>query len=188
MTNDAKATKRVRSPNYPATGLAGAVEQIHRLFKKFSQHPAPREAIATAIGYSGIHGTSESAISALTKYGLLERDGMENKLSSRAMQIIAPHSGSEKAEALRAAARSPGLFAEMIDHFKGSVPGDELLRAYLIRRGFAAAVVPQVIHTFRETKENVTRETALYPSSEPVNRKVENVDQEEEHTHSQIKR
>ena len=188
VAGNAKTAKRVRSPNFSITGLREAVQQIHRLFEKISRHPAPRKAIASALGYTGLHGRSESATSALHKYGLLERDGAENTLSTRAMEIIAPQSGFEKADALRDAARGPVLFAELIDHFKGSVPGDELLRAYLIRRGFAAAVVPQVIHTFRETKENVTRETALYPSSEPANRKVEKVDQEEEHTHSQIKR
>ena len=88
---------------------------------------------------------------------------------------------------MRAAARSPGLFAEMIDHFKGDIPGDELLRAYLIRRGFAAAAVPQCIHSFRETMELVTRETSAYPSSEQGNGKGDGVDLEQEQTRSQIR-
>jgi hypothetical protein len=158
--------ERVRSPNYPAMSLPEAVQQIQKLFAKISQHPAPRESVATGLGYSGLHGASATAISALLKYGLLDRDGEDYKIGERAMKIIAPHSPAEKAEALKAAARDPALFAELIDHFKGDVPNDDLLRSYLIRKGFATAAVPQVIEAFRETMELVTRDGNVYSPDE----------------------
>jgi hypothetical protein len=167
--------------------LAQAVQQIAKLFEKINQHAAPREALATGLGYSGLHGASATAISALLKYGLLDRDGEDYKLSERAMKIIAPHSPSEKAEALNAAARDPALFTELIEYFKGDVPNDDLMRAYLIRRGFAPAAIPQVIQAFRETMELVTREANAYPSDKSM-RKDEDVDQNQEEGRYQVKR
>src|SRR5579863_3582825 len=126
--------KRVRSPNYPSMSLVEAVQQIQKLFGKIGQHPAPRDAVATSMGYSGLHGASATAISALIKYGLLERIGEDYKLTERAMRIIAPHDQGEKAHALHEASQEPALFAELIDHFKGEVPIDDLLRSYLLRK------------------------------------------------------
>jgi hypothetical protein len=154
--------KRVRSPNYPAMSLVEAIQQIQKLSGKIGQHPAPRGAVATSMGYSGLHGASATAISALSKYGLLERVGEDYKLSERAMRIIAPHNRGEKLQALEEAAHEPALFAELMDHFKGEIPGDELLRSYLIRKGFAQAAVPSVITAYRETWELVTRENQEY--------------------------
>jgi hypothetical protein len=159
-----RALRRVRSPNYPAMSLVEAVQQIHKLFGKIGQHPAPRDAVATSMGYSGLHGASATAISALIKYGLLERVGEDYKLSELAMKIIAPHNQGEKAHALEVASQSPALFAELFGHFQGDVPGDGLLRSYLLRKGFAQAAVRSVIAAYRETMELVDRESGEYHS------------------------
>jgi hypothetical protein len=156
------ALKRVRSPNYPSMSLIEAVQQIQKLFGKIGQHPAPRDSIATSMGYSGLHGASATAISALAKYGLIERQGEDYKLSERAMKIIAPHNASEKGQALQDAAKEPALFAELIEHFGGDVPTDEVLRPYLIRKGFAQAAVAGVIAAYRDTMDLVTREGGGY--------------------------
>ena len=165
LTN-ARTLKRVRSPNYPSISLVEAVQQIQKLFGKIGQHPAPRDAVATSMGYSGLHGASATAISALIKYGLLERVGEDYKLSERAMRIIAPHNQNEKLVALEDASREPTLFAELIEHFPGEVPSDDLLRSYLIRKGFAQAAVPGVIAAYRDTMDLVTREDGGYPHPE----------------------
>ncbi len=161
MSNDTNL-KRLRSPNYPSMSLAEAVQQIQKLSGKIGQHPAPRDSIATSMGYSGLHGASATAISALTKYGLLERAGEDYKLSERAMKIIAPHNPQEKVRALQDAANEPVLFAELIEHFKGDVPSDDVLRPYLIRKGFAQTAVSSVIAAYRDTMELVTREGGAY--------------------------
>jgi hypothetical protein len=162
MNDDNNDVKRGRSPNYPAISLKQAVEGIAKLYSKIHRHPAPREAVATSLGYSGLHGSSMSAISALVKYGFLEKLGDDLKLTERAMQIIAPHTPEEKQEALRTAANAPALFNEMLEHFKGDVPpSDDLIRSYLIRRNFVASAVPQVIQSFRETMELVAGQPAV---------------------------
>lgn len=163
---DKRHAKRVRSPNYPSMSLAEAVQQIQKLFAKVGRHPVPRDSIATAMGYGGLHGASATAISALAKYGLLERVGEDYKLSERAMKIIAPHDAAEKTNALEEAGEEPALFAELIDHFKGEAPGEEVLRPYLIRRGFAQAAVSSAINAYRDTIELVTREGGRYARPE----------------------
>jgi hypothetical protein len=144
--------------------LVEAVQQIQKLSGKIGQHPAPRDAVATSMGYSGLHGASATAISALIKYGLLERVGEDYKLSELAMKIIAPHNQGEKAHALEEASQHPALFAELFSHFEGDVPGDDLLRSYLLRKGFAQVAVPSVITAYRETMELVDRESGEYHS------------------------
>jgi hypothetical protein len=156
--------KRVRSPNYPAISLRDALDKVSVLYKSLHNHPGPREVIAKGMGYASLNGSSMTAISALHKYGLLEGRGDEIKVSERAMRIMHPESGEERAAAIREAASEPQLFAELDDRFPGSVPNEELLRNYLLRRNFSSNAVSQVILSYRETKELVEAESRGYDS------------------------
>jgi hypothetical protein len=147
--------KRVRSPNYPALSLKEAIDRIGTLYRNQHTHAAPREVVAKAIGYNSLNGASASAISALHKYGLLDRSGEDIKISERAMRILHPHSPSEKTEAIREAAREPALFAELAEKFPGRFPSEEVLRNYLLRNGFAPSAVNGVILAYRETSDFV---------------------------------
>ena len=128
---------RVRSPNYPHFSLAEAVRRVGPVFENEHQHPMPREVLVTRLGYGGVNGSSLSAISAMLKYGLVEQQGDSYRVTDRALTILHPHNDAEKAQALEAAALSPALFSELVEHFKGALPSDDNLRAYLVRRGFA---------------------------------------------------
>jgi hypothetical protein len=154
--------KRVRSPNYPAISLPDAIEATKKLSAKMGRNAGPKEAIAKILGYSGLNGASMSAISALVKYGLLEKSGEDLKLAERTMKLIAAQSPQEHTEAMFAAAHAPVLFAELIEQYPNGLPGDEIIRAYLKRKGFADSALPQVIQSFRETMEFVTAETGSY--------------------------
>jgi hypothetical protein len=156
---------RVRSPNYPALSLAETVERVGRVFQKEHRHPSPKDVVIKGMGYGSVNGASLSALSAALKYGLLDRQGDQYRVSDRALTILHPHTPEEKAEAIRAAAAAPPLFADMMKDFPGSIPSDENLRAYLIRRGFAAGALTSVIQAFRETLEVVTPETTGYDAS-----------------------
>lgn len=155
--------KRLRSPNYPAISLKEALARVSALYKAIHTHAAPREVVAKGIGYNALHGASATAISALQKYGLLERAGEDLRISDRAMQILHPQSPEEKAQAVRAAATAPALFAELAERFPGSMPNEELLRNYLLRNGFAPGAVSAVILAYRETSELVAQEVQSYP-------------------------
>src|SRR5437879_5540185 len=105
---------RVRSPNYPAISLPDAVQRIGQVFVKERQHLAPREVIVKGMGYGGVHGASLSAFSAALKYGLVEREGKDFRVSQCAVAILHPHTPIEKADAIREASLAPPLFAELV--------------------------------------------------------------------------
>jgi hypothetical protein len=167
--------KRIRSPNYPALSLKEAIERVSMLYRNQHQHAAPRDVVAKGIGYNSLNGASATAISALHKYGLLDRAGEDIKVSERAMRILHPHSPEERAAALQEAAREPQLFAELAEKFPGPLPSDDILRNYLARNGFAPNALSAVILAYRETSEFVGHETGGYGSSpeQPISTKQE---------------
>lgn len=161
--------KRVRSPNYPALSLPEAIEKAAALYRTLHTHAAPREVAAKGMGYNSLNGASATAISALHKYGLLERDGDEVKVSQRALRILHPHSPEEKLAAIHEAAEAPQLFAELAERFPGRLPNEDLLRNYLVRKGFAPSAISAVILAYRDTVEFAGRDVAGYDSrAEPA--------------------
>jgi hypothetical protein len=156
--------KRIRSPNYPFLSLPAAIDRVSALYTAQHTHAAPRQVIVKGMGYNTLNGASASAISALHKYGLLEGRGEEWRVSERALRILHPHSPQERAEAIREAASDPPLFSELAEKFPGRFPSEDLLRNYLIRRGFAPGAVTTVMTAYRETSEMVERETQGHDS------------------------
>lgn len=138
------------------------------IFSNQHTHGAPREVVAKSMGYNTLNGASATAISALTKYGLLEGRADEIRVSDRAMRILHPQSQAEKAEAIREAANAPELFRELAERFPGRFPAEEVVRSYLIRKGFAEAALSPVILSYRETNELVEREAEPYDSPVPA--------------------
>jgi len=158
---------RIRSPNYPAFSLADLIPRVDQVHKREGQHPAPRDVIIKGMGYGGVHGTSLGALSAAIKYGLIEKQGKgENyRVTDRAIAILHPHTPEEKAQAIRDAARSPALFNELLEHFKGQQFSDDNLRAYLVRRGFSQSSLAGVIQSYRDTMALVTPDSQEYGES-----------------------
>jgi len=154
--------KRTRSPNYPALSLKAALEKIAILYKNQHTHAAPREVVVKSMGYNGLNGASATAVSAVMKYGLLDRIGQDLKISDRSMCILHPQSSEEKANALRDAAMEPQLFRELAEKFPGRLPADELLRNHLIRNGFSPSAVSSVVLSYRETFEFIDQEVGEY--------------------------
>lgn len=157
-------SKRIRSPNYPALSLPDAIEKVMALYRAQHTHSAPREVAVRGMGYNSLNGASATAISALHKYGLLDRVGDEVKVSDRALRILHPESVEERSAAVREAAAEPPLFNELDERFPGRMPNDDLLRNYLIRRGFAPGAVTSVIVAYRETSEMAAREGSAHES------------------------
>jgi hypothetical protein len=157
--------KRIRSPNYPALSLPDAIDKVTSLYKAQHTHSAPREVAVKGMGYNTLNGASATAISALHKYGLLERVGDEVKVSDRALRILHPESPAERSGAILEAAHEPPLFGELAERFPGRLPSDDLLRNFLIRRGFAPGAVTAVMLAYRETSEMAEREGAAHDSA-----------------------
>ncbi|MCH7889635.1 MAG: hypothetical protein IIA00_10225 [Proteobacteria bacterium] len=153
---------RPRSPNYPAISLPEAIERLHKLFKRAQRQTITREQAAEAMGYDGLHGGSLGALSALLKFGLLEKGANGVRVSDRGIAIIAPEDDEERNLAFADAAFSPSLFKELTERFLGGMPSDEKLRSYLIRKNFSSSALDRVIRSYRETMELVSDEGPGY--------------------------
>jgi hypothetical protein len=149
------AMARVRSPNYPAISLPDAIERVGKVFAKEHRHPAPRDVVVKALGFGGVNGASLSALSAVVKYGLLDKTGENYRISDRAMSVLHPRSPEEKAQAVKDAAEAPQLFTDILTEYPGGLPSDDNLRAYLVRSGFAPSALPSVIQSLRDTMQLV---------------------------------
>jgi len=161
--------KRIRSPNYPSISLADAVSRLEALFGRIHKHAAPKEAVVKALGYGGWNGASATVVSAFLKFGLLERVGDDTyKITDRSMRILYGRDQAEKAAALKEAAIAPSLYAELSGAFPGDLPHDDILRPWLIRRGFGPSVVSAVIAGYRETMDIVKKSGGGQNHEEPI--------------------
>ena len=158
---------RLRSPNYPAIGLPEAINMVRKLHTLQHKTAEPREVIARHLGYGGLNGQSNKVLSALLKYGLLEKEEHGGlRVSDLAINIIFPDGGGQF-KAIEDAAFRSSLFSDIREHWPHNPPTDESLRNYLTRRQFAKSAIEDVIQNYRETIEFVTQESAAYadPSS-----------------------
>ena len=143
---------RIRSPNYPQIDLGDAINLVAEIHKREGTNFASREVIAEHLGYSSVNGASEKKTSAITAYGLLERNSDRDlRVSDLAMRILHPEDDREKEEALAEAAGSPNLFREIRDKWPDTPPSDASLRSYLVRTGFNQNSVDQVVAIYRAT-------------------------------------
>ena len=157
--------KRPRSPNYPAISLPESLDRLGKLWESIGKNPAPREIVATGLGYSGLHGASATAVSAVSKYGLLERQGSDLKISERGMMCLHPQGPVEREGAIRDAALEPALFAELKQRFPGGTSNEELLRNYLIRMGFTPTAASNALLSYHDTVDLVEREGGGYDTA-----------------------
>ncbi len=153
---------RTRSPNYPAIGLPEAIERLQKLFEKAHRQTITREQAAEAMGYDGLHGGSLGALSALLKFGLLQKSENGVRVSDRGITIIAPEDDKERDLAIANAAFDPLLFQELRERFLGEMPSDGKLRSFLIRKNFSSSALDRVVRSYRETMELVTDEGPGY--------------------------
>jgi hypothetical protein len=169
---------RIRSPNYPGMSLPIAIERIAAIHQKEQHLEAPREVMAKHLGYNGINGSSLKALSALLKYGLLEKTaGDRRRVTDLALQILHPRDPTERSSAIRDAAFRPALFVEIAKEWPNGTPSDANLRAYLIRRNFAQDAIPEVIEIYRETIGLVTAESGLYAETSGPEREASQLPQ-----------
>jgi hypothetical protein len=131
------------------------------VYEEEGRQPASDEDIAEDLGYNTLNGTSRGVLSALKKYGLLQRDGDRFKASDDAVAIIElPTADSEHAAAVRRVAFRPALFAELYEKYSHDLPNDKNLRHLLITKGFNPKTTNEVIRVYRDTLEFVSEEMA----------------------------
>lgn len=152
---------RLRSPGYPNFPLPQVIEMARKVHDADRQHAVPREVAAQHMGFSGLTGASDRALSALMHYGLAEKAGKgEIRVSELALSIIHPESGAERRQALHRAAFAPDLFRELRERYPGQPPSSGVLTSFLSRENFAPAAIPPAARAYLETCEFLLREGA----------------------------
>ena len=165
--------KRIRSPNYPSISLSDAVDRLVKLGGVIHSHPAPRDVVLEGMGYSGPNGASLTALAALRKYGLIQREGEDFRITERGMMYLHPQKDEERIQAVRDAAGEPKLFAELNDRFSDGKASDELIRSFLLRNGFTPSAASSALLNYRETMDLVERECGDYDaSSDKINEEL----------------
>ena len=111
--------KKNRSSGYPVWSLGDCVEAADLVRQNLGDGWAAREAIAKAMGYSSVTGSSGTKVSACVHFGLLNRSGNTYALSELSKSILVPVSEDEKRTALIDAVKSPTLYAKLIATYAG---------------------------------------------------------------------
>ena len=145
--------KIIRSPSYPNFSLSDALAKARTLHDLYRTSPITREEAARAIGYSGLSGPANQALSSLAAYGLMERAGKgDARVTERAVAILHPNSDEEKREKLAAAAFAPPLFQKLRErHDVGEMATVHVVASYLSREGFNANAVGRAAKAFLGT-------------------------------------
>lgn len=158
---------RVRSPGYPSVPLSEAIAFAKKIHERNRQQPVSREVAAHDIGYSGLTGSADRALSALMHFGLAEKaaKGMI-RISDLAVKIIHSNDPAERRPALAESAFSPLLFREIYERFSNEPPSPSTLKSYLSRASFASAAIGPASRAYLETYYYVQREGANNPSAQ----------------------
>jgi hypothetical protein len=160
--NASKSTQE-RSPRFPADTLEKTIELIGKLFAQVGRSPVPAEAVAKALDYAGISGASKSTQASLSAYGLLERNGHNQKVSDLAIRIIRPISPKDKQEAINKACFEPSWAATIQNEHSDC--SESVLTSVLVHKGFTDEGAKRAARIFKENIEFLKRNGTLSPTT-----------------------
>jgi len=112
----------------------------------------------------------------LAQFDLVIRAGKGNlKVSPTAVEILHGLDERAKVAALRKAGASPKLFSEIYDRFPDGVPSANVIRSYLVQKGYGDAALIPAIKSFFDTDRylesvaaedgHAEEETDVFPAS-----------------------
>jgi hypothetical protein len=111
------------------------------------------------MGFAGVTGHSQKMLSNLSHFGLIEKSGKGGiRVTELAAKILASHSQGERIGALREAAFTPDLFAEIRDQWKDGYVSTNGLQSFLERGGFADAAIQPAIKSYQSTYDFLQQE------------------------------
>lgn len=148
-----------RSPAYPSIPLPEAIELAKKLYPQASKHPVGAEVVAELWGYKSVSSASPY-IAAVKQFGLLteKKSGSDRmlQLSGFAKDIAVDETGEtrEAINAMKKAALSPTIYAQMWEKWGNELPPDSEMRRHLERdREFNPKHVGRVVSNYRATLE-----------------------------------
>ena len=157
--------RKSRSPAYPSLSLPEAIEKAQAIYKTEYTHSVDKSLIVTRMGYKSVNGSSLTAVSALSKYGLLEGRGDLHITPLAVTILVDPPGSEERKKALREAAFRPNLFAELAKQYGERTPTEENVTAHLQKNGFTPQAAAAAAKNYGETLYLLSREAES--SSEP---------------------
>ncbi|HTY07346.1 MAG TPA: hypothetical protein VMC86_12575 [Gemmatimonadales bacterium] len=154
----------MRSRNYPVISLSEAVEKARKLYDQENKAPTDQRVAVKAWGYSSLNGRSLRMLAALRQYGLLTDVGDRVKVSDDALAILLePMDSPERIDTIRRAATAPAIFSELNAEYGDTLPSDDALAAYLVRKkGFQEDGARALIPSYRGTVEFAKQAGAGY--------------------------
>ena len=131
-TEPVAGANRKRSPSYPAINLEQAIDRAREIWTSEHQYATPVSTIFKHWGYTSSKGNANLVIAALRKFGLLEYEGSGNarraKLTDLAVRILDHPDNEIRREAIRLAALTPPIHAELWEKYQDKLPSDDHLR------------------------------------------------------------
>ena len=140
---------KMRSPNCPQITFEEAAQKGRSVYQKEHTHAAPKEVVATDLGYGGLNGRSLTIIGALRQYGILEASGEGLRVSEDAVTYFELIEGSEWEEAVRRMVYHPPLFDSLRVQFGDALPSEATLKHHLIKQGFLPRAAEEVLDVYR---------------------------------------
>ena len=162
---------RIRSPGYPGIPLSKAIDFVDKLYSRVRSNVIDREAAVKDMGFSGMTGHSQKILSDLAHFNLIEKAGKGGvRVTELAARILHPHSTTERALALNEAAYSPELFSQFKANWPDGHVSEHMLRAWLMRSGFASVAIHPIIKSYMDTYVFLQQENATesYDRSTPA--------------------
>ncbi len=132
-----------------------------------------RDALAAALGYSSVNGTSIAKMSDLRKFGLVEGSRDSIRLSDLFMQLQFPQPGENVHEAKLLAATKPDLFEEIHRKFPQFPINEANIASYLAREGMDEKRVQTVTRDYLKTMEYVNSGNAIPDESATTDKEPE---------------
>ena len=153
---DIGARKRTvhRSPAFPFISLKRAIERAREFYDAEKRHPALGSVAASHWGFGPKSSGGLQTIGALKQFGLMKAGGptRQVQLTDLGLRLVLDQRPTERLEALKKAALSPKIYAELNVKWGQDLPSDATIRFYLtVDRHFNENVVGQVIQGYKDT-------------------------------------
>jgi len=144
---------KVRSPNYPALDLAGAIEAMRPVWKAEHRNKMAKAVLARHLGYTSLNGRALAKIGAVRAYGLIDGSGDDLRVSDDAVTVLASPDkvNLQYREAMERLALKPSLFADIKKQFPSALPSESNLTYWLIQNGFTQDAAGKATKAFLTT-------------------------------------
>lgn len=148
--------KRGRSPSYPAVDLKTAIDRAREIWQEDHQYLTALPTIFKHWGLKSAAGVGPVIIAALRKFGLVEYEGTgaarRARLTDLAVEILDHPDQTTQRAAIKRAALTPVIHADLWGEYGDQLPSDAQLRWTLVRdRGFTETGADEFIPEYKAT-------------------------------------